>query len=163
MFGESCCQDNYVLIDKIYNYEPAEYYVNRLIEPNADICTDYFFCLALDLEGYAIAKDIFLANGNNPDEKVHDFVCKLNLLDRRILPPPTSTLSIDYLSKIKDNLGFLSLDYDKLHSKESFQLFVEKRITMTDNEKDYYSWLRTLYEYIMPWKKIVGKIQSVYS
>ena len=155
--------DNYVELDKVYRSESAEYYVTRIVEPNKDIYPNHLFCLALDSEGYVIAKDIFIANGYNPDEKVYNFVCKLNLLDRRVPPPPISALSIDYLSKIKTSLYWLSQDYNKLQTKESFYSFATKRIPMSDSEKEYYSWFKVLYEYILPWKNIIGKIQSDWS
>jgi len=34
---------------------------------------------------------------------------------------------------------------------------------MTDNEQEYYSWFRNIYEYVLPWKNIIGKIQSDWS
>jgi hypothetical protein len=155
--------ENYVLLDKVYSSQPPGYYAKQLLEPNKNIATTHHFCLALDLEGYLIAKDIFLANGDAPDEKVYDFVCKLNLLDQRVLPPPNSILSIDYLTKIKNSLFLLSKDYGKLQIKEPFLSFIKKRIPMTDNEQEYYSWFRTLYEYITPWKNIISKLQSDWS
>jgi len=115
--------NNYVLIDKVNRLETSEYYAARLIEPNKDLYPNHLFCLALDLEGYVIAKDIFIANGNNPDEKVYNFVCKLNLLDRRVPPPPTSKLSVDYLSKIKDNLFYLR-QITRNYSQKSLFLYL---------------------------------------
>lgn len=155
--------ENYIKIDQVHNSQPAREYVNSLVEPDNKTCTNHHLCLALDLEGYKIARDIFLANGNNPDEKVHDFVCKLNILDRRVPPPPTSTISIDYLLKVKNCLYWLSEDYDKLQTREPFSSFVARRMPMVAIEQEYYFWFRTLYEYVLPWKNIIGKIQWAWS
>jgi hypothetical protein len=155
--------DNYLLLDNIYPSKSSEYYVQKLVEASQELSINHHFWLALDLEGYRIAKDIFLTNGHNPDEKVHGFVNKLNLLDRRVKSPPLLQISSDYLSKIKNNLFYLSEDYKKMQPEESFASFVNKRISFTTMEQEYYSWFKTLHEYIAPWKNIIDKIQASWS
>jgi hypothetical protein len=121
------------------------------------------FWIALDEQGYSLAKELFAQQHGLPDEKVYKSVCKLNLVAQPMPPYPETAVSTEFWRQIYGKLN--RIDWD-LHSikpqKERWKLF-EQYMPMTAIEKEYYSWYKLLHDNLLPWRDTIGRIQSDWS
>jgi hypothetical protein len=146
--------------ERLDPYTPPEEFVQRLVPPSNTLSTEGLFWLALDLEGEALAKDIFVANvanGESPDTQVYHSVHKLNLLVPRLPAPPQvrQTLWQKLFPSSPDPRAFR-----KSHLHLSY---IDRTTPLTAEQKQYYIWFEALYEALIPWMDIIKKIQSDYS
>jgi hypothetical protein len=143
--------------ERFDRYTEPEAFVQRLVPPSNALPTDNLFWLALDPQGEALAKDIFVANGKSPDKPVYHSVLTLNLLVPTLLPPPQvpQTLWQKLFPSSPDPRTFrnsyLNLSY------------VDRTTPLTEEQKQYYIWFEALYEALIPWQDIIKGIQSDYS
>ena len=136
----------------------------KLIKPNNNISTKGdLFWLALDKQGESLAKDIFAANGELPDERVYRSVQKLNLIEQTIVAPPRAPLSLQVWEESRRKHHSLSVEYHKLKPKESLLSYISKHALLTPEENLYYAWCESLYEILIPWQDIIKDIQSDFS
>jgi hypothetical protein len=140
--------------------EKPDYHLERLVEPNNTLSTKNFFWLALDPEGEALARNIFQANGDLPDNRAHRSVKKLNLIEQPIVPPPQVNVPPEMWRESDGHYYSLSVDYRKSKPKESFHSYSSRQTTSTPEQELYYSWFESLYESLIPWQDAIRNIQS---
>jgi len=140
--------------------EQPDSHVERLVEPSNNLSTKNFFWLALDPEGQALARHIFQANGELPDNRAHRSVKKLNLIEQSIVPPPQMDVPVQTWKESDRQYCSLSVDYRKSKPKESFHSYISRQTTSTPEQELYYSWFESLYESLIPWQDAIRNIQS---
>jgi hypothetical protein len=140
-------------------YSKQEEFAEKIIEPGGNLFMGNEFWLALDEQGDSIARDILSANGESPDKTVHKSIRKLNSIGQT-LPPPEINTSADFWTKIIVGLIRLSHEHYETKSKDTYQSFVNSRLPMTPLENEYYSWFKSLYENLVPWRKTIRGFQS---
>lgn len=74
--------------EKIYFHDGINEYVKNLGELGVDMSTTCFFWLALDEEGYSLAREILTAKGEDPDKRVYQTYRKLNRFEYSLQPMP---------------------------------------------------------------------------
>jgi hypothetical protein len=143
--------------ERLDPYTQPEEFVQRLVPPSHTLSTEGLFWLALDLEGEALAKDIFAANRTSPDTPVYHSVYKLNLLVPRLSAPP----------QVRPTLWqklFPSSPDPRTFRKSHLNLsYIDRTTPLTTEQKQYYIWFEALYEALIPWMDIIKNIQSDYS
>ena len=143
--------------ERLDRYTQPEEFLQRLVPPSNALPTDNLFWLALDPQGEALAKDIFVANGKSPDTRVYHSVHKLNLLVPALSPPPQvrQTLWQKLFPSSPDPRAFR-----KSHLNLSY---MDRTTPLTEEQKQYYIWFEALYEALIPWMDTIRNIQSDYS
>jgi hypothetical protein len=148
--------NRFVNLEKIDYYEWPRYFDERVIQPSNSISTGDLFWLALDQEGESLAKSIFEANGESPNERVYHFVRKLNLIEQTIPSPPVR-------QPFWQNLFSRKLKHPESTSLASYQGYRNKQPRLTHEQILYYIWFEALYEALIPWMDIIKNIQSDFS
>lgn len=135
---------------------PGEF-EHRILQPANTISTGGHFWLAFDQEGEILAREIFAAQGKSPNERFYSSVRKLSLLKPFTPPPPQirQTLWQKLFPSSPDPRTFrnsyLNLSY------------MDRTTPLTLEQTQYYAWLETLYEALIPWQDTIKNIQSDYS
>jgi hypothetical protein len=146
--------------ERMFFREQPGYHVERLIAPGGNPSTKNYFWLALDPEGETLARKIFQANGDLPDQRPHPLIKKLNLIEQPIVPPPEVGAPLQIWEESRRKYSSLLASYRKLKPKESFRSYTSKQITPTSEQELYYAWFESLYECLIPWQDIIRTIQS---
>ena len=143
--------------ERLDPYTEPEEFVQRLVPPSNTLSTAGLFWLAIDPQGEALAKDIFLVHGQSPDRPVYHSVHKLNLLVPTLSPPP----------QVRQTLWqklFPSSPDPRTFRKSHLNLsYMDRTTPLTTEQRQYYLWFEALYEALIPWQDIIKNIQSDYS
>ncbi len=147
----------------IYYDKQPEYYAEKLTIPGKDLSTKDLFWLALDLEGEAIAKSIYEANGDLADKRIYRTVNKLNLLAPVVPPPPEASLPLQVWEETRVHLFCLAVGYRKVKGKQSYSNYMNENVVLLPEQKVFYAWCEDFYESLIPWMDTIKNIQSDYS
>jgi hypothetical protein len=141
----------------------SEYYAKNIKTPNDYEIPFGDLCLALDKQGYAVALSIFSKFGLNPEEKVHQSIGKLNLIEQNIPPYPEIQTTSEYWKEIRSELNRIGWERRRVKSQKGRRALFEKHVPMDPIEKEFYYWYKFLYDSLLPWKETCGKIMSAWS
>jgi hypothetical protein len=142
--------------EKIDYYEWPRYFDERIIQPSNSISTGGLFWLALDKEGESLAKNIFETNKVSSNERVYHSVCKLNLLEQTLPPPPIR-------KPFWQKLFLGQLIHPDSTASPSYHSYMNKQPRLTHLQALYCAWFESLYEALIPWQDLIKNIQSDYS
>ena len=132
----------------------------KVIHPNSVTPNSSKFWIALDKQGYDLAKDIFLTNKELIEQPVHKSICKLNLIEQLIIPPPQTKTTTDFWTNITSGISLLMYRQQAEVSKTSYQSFINTYVPITQVESEYYAWFKSLYEILLPWRQSIGTFQA---
>ena len=142
--------------EKIDYYEWPRYFDERVLHISSSISAGGLFWLALDQEGESLAKNIFEANKVLSNERVYRSVCKLNLLEQALPPPP---IRKPFWQKL---LSGQPMHPDSTRSP-AYHTYMNKQPRLTHQQALYCAWFESLYEALIPWQDTIKNIQSDYS
>lgn len=131
----------------------------KIIHPKEVISGNNEFWIALDKQGYDLAKDILLSNKEIIDKPVYKSLSKLNLLEQLVVPPPQTKTTTDFWMNISVEINVLMYRQQADVSKTSYQSFINTYVPITQIEKEYYSWFKSLYEILLPWRQSIRTFQ----
>lgn len=133
-------------------------YHKKLVLPDDNLSNMGLFWLAIDKEGYSIARQIVSRNNLSPDEKIHNTVLRVNLITPEISPCPNIIASSRFWLKIRSALYQAEQKYPGRKSKEGRKKIFEKHVPISSIEKGFFSWYKLLHERLEPWKKTIKNI-----
>ena len=148
------------LREDIYFFQEPDSFVKKLFASDNNTPTKGLFWLALDREGDAIARDMIHASGKSPEETVHRSMPRLNILEQTISPPPQVYVPTRVWQETVENHRRVSLNYREVKPKPARQLYMSDHALLLPEQKLYLGWLKSLYESLLSWRKIIEKIQS---
>ncbi len=164
-------RDEFLLALSIFSYREYSHYsspkdkwcIDKFIEPNENATKSGLFWLALDEQGYSIAKELFLKNGLLPDELIYRSVRKLNLLEKVVPPYPLTDTSSEFWLQIRAELYRVAWERRRVKSLKGRRKLFDNSVQMSSTEKEFHSWFKSLYESLAPWKEIIGNMNYDWS
>ena len=150
-------------IRESFDYIPEHEYINRIHILKRDGFPQSTFCLALDVQGYSIAKELLTRNGIMPNQIVHDNICSLNVVEKVIPPYPRIKSTVEYWKKIRSELYRVEWEHRRVRSKNGKRKLFDIYVPASSREKTFYAWYKNLEEILLPWRHNMGKILADWS
>lgn len=121
------------------------------------------FWIALDKQGYSLAEKFFDQKGILPKERVYKSVNKLNLVENPMPPYPDGQTTKDFFREVKSRLQAIDDENKEVKWEVGRQALYEKYAPMTEIERKYYLWYKSLQDNLLPWRSMIKEIQSAWS